>query len=224
MEHFPTRDSLPSIPPEVHYHLTGSAIGQPRTPTHSSTKRGPTMSPPSYGSAVAEPRTPSTSYSSTKRVPREFMTNGADSENGILGGGGDVETQGSSVRPTYSPVPTKTYAPPHKGYEQPLHSDRTPEYLNSFVPLASTPKPIPVDDSAILLGLSPQVQNSIPDGYELVPLDKLTDEYEVVPWNQVQSILNVTNVPGLTNPSKKPKRHNPTSLPPLHDFHVSIFT
>ena len=182
MEHFPTRDSLPTIPPH------GAAIAEPRTPTHSS----------------------------TKRIPREFMTNNndaaADSQNGL----GDVETQGSSVRPTYSPVPTKTYAPPHRGYEQPLHSDRTPEYLNSFVPLASTPRPIPVDDSAILLGLSPQVQNSIPDGYELVPLDKLTDEYEVVPWNQVQSILNVTNVPGLTNPSKKPKRHYPTSHPPVH--------
>ena len=56
-----------------------------------------------------------------------------------------------------------------------------------------------------MLGLSPQVQNSIPDGYELVPLDKLTDEYEVVPWNQVQSILNVANVRGLTNPNKKPE-------------------
>ena len=75
---------------------------------------------------------------------------------------------------------------------------RTPAYLNSFVPLSTTPKPLVIDESAILLGLTPNVQNNIPDGYELVPLDKLTDEYEVVPWNQVQSLLNVTNVPGMS--------------------------
>ena len=39
------------------------------------------------------------------------------------------------------------------------------------------------------------IKNQIPDGYELIPIDKLTDEYEVVPWDQVQKVLNVTSSP-----------------------------
>lgn len=42
--------------------------------------------------------------------------------------------------------------------------------------------------------LSPDLQSNIPDGYELVPIDRITDEYEIVPWNEVQTLLNVTVV------------------------------
>ena len=121
--------------------------------------------------------------SSTKRVPREYMTNTEKHGHSM-----EIQTLGSSPKPTYSPMPTQTYAPPNKNYDKPIHADRTPAYLESFVPLSSTPKPVKVDESAILLGLTPQVQNKIPDGYELVPLDKLTDEYEIVPWNEVQKV------------------------------------
>ena len=139
--------------------------------------------------------------SSTKRVPREYMTNTEKHGHSM-----EIQTLGSSPKPTYSPMPTQTYAPPNKNYDKPIHADRTPAYLESFVPLSSTPKPVKVDESAILLGLTPQVQNKIPDGYELVPLDKLTDEYEIVPWNEVQNVLNVTNLPGLG--PQTPIHHN----------------
>ena len=56
---------------------------------------------------------------STKRVPREYLT--------------DTERSDSSMKPTYSSVPTsilptqfptQTYAPPIKSYDTPIHSDR----------------------------------------------------------------------------------------------------
>ena len=36
------------------------------------------------------------------------------------------------------------------------------------------------------------VQAGIPDGYELVPVDRITDEYEIVPWKQVKTLLNIS--------------------------------
>ena len=32
----------------------------------------------------------------------------------------------------------------------------------------------------------------IPDGYELVRVDRITDEYEIVPWKQVKTLLNIS--------------------------------
>ena len=36
------------------------------------------------------------------------------------------------------------------------------------------------------------MQAGIPDGYELVPVDRITDEYEIVPWKQVKTLLNIS--------------------------------
>ena len=53
-------------------------------------------------------------------------------------------------------------------------------------PLTGAPNPTP--SSTIIYTLSPEIKNQIPDGYELIPIDKLTDEYEVVPWDQVWTL------------------------------------
>ena len=44
----------------------------------------------------------------------------------------------------------------------------------------------------IIMTLPPHLQDGIPDGYELVPVDRITDEYEIVPWKQVKTLLNIT--------------------------------
>ena len=57
--------------------------------------------------------------------------------------------------------------------------------------------------------LSPDLQSNIPDGYELVPIDRITDEYEIVPWNEVQTLLNVTVV----HPDKRESGLHLPSIP-----------
>jgi hypothetical protein len=49
-------------------------------------------------------------------------------------------------------------------------------------------------DSPIVFTLSPELQGNIPDGYELIPVDQLTNEYEVVPFDKVIQVLNVSSV------------------------------
>ena len=44
----------------------------------------------------------------------------------------------------------------------------------------------------IIMTLPPHLQAGIPDGYELVPVDRITDEYEIVPWKQVKTLLNIS--------------------------------
>ena len=66
--------------------------------------------------------------------------------------------------------------------------------------------------------LSPDLQSNIPDGYELVPIDRITDEYEIVPWNEVQTLLNVTVV----HPDKRetilPSIPHSTYAPPVSPY------
>ena len=38
------------------------------------------------------------------------------------------------------------------------------------------------------------LQGNIPDGYELIPVDQLTSEYEVVPFDKVIQVLNVSSI------------------------------
>ena len=66
--------------------------------------------------------------------------------------------------------------------------------------------------------MSPDLQSNIPDGYELVPIDRITDEYEIVPWNEVQTLLNVTVV----HPDKRetilPSIPHSTYAPPVSPY------
>jgi hypothetical protein len=42
------------------------------------------------------------------------------------------------------------------------------------------------NEDTVVLSLPNIKPTDIPEGYELIPLDQLTPEYEVVPWNEAK--------------------------------------
>ena len=47
------------------------------------------------------------------------------------------------------------------------------------------------DKLPIIMEVPPELQEGIPDGYELLPIDRITDEYEIIPWKEVKTLLNI---------------------------------
>ena len=62
----------------------------------------------------------------------------------------------------------------------------------SFISGSSGTERMATEGPPIIMTLPPHLQEGIPDGYELVPVDRITDEYEIVPWKQVKTLLNIT--------------------------------
>ena len=62
----------------------------------------------------------------------------------------------------------------------------------SFISGSSGTERMATEGPPIIMTLPPHLQEGIPDGYELVPVDRITDEYEIVQWKQVKTLLNIT--------------------------------
>lgn len=98
------------------------------------------------------------------------------------------------------------------------HDEKKKSYLPQHITLHTTASPAKKDlpphlknEDTVVLSLPNLKPTDIPDGYELIPLDQLTPEYEVVPWNEARKVLNVT-VSSLGEP--KPKEQKPRSRAP----------
>ncbi len=89
-------------------------------------------------------------------------------------------------------------------------------YLPQHITLHTTARPgkahLPPhlrNQDTVVLSLPKMKPTDVPDGYELIPLDKLTPDHEVVPWDEAKQVLQVK-----VAPLGEPKDHTkPTTIP-----------
>ena len=104
-----------------------------------------------------------------------------------------------------------TAAPDHHIKEEKAGPSTEGSFLPPHITLHTTARPGKANmpphlknQDTVVLALQNIKPTDIPDGYELIPLKQLTPEYEVVPWQEAQQVLNVSVSPlGEPKPVKK---------------------
>ena len=117
-----------------------------------------------------------------------------------------VFKEGGTLYRSRTPLPRRK---PHQKEEQ----KRQPEVKVSSLPV-TTPAPAPTYSSPLYPNTPfySTPQPPLPPGYELIPVDQLTDDHEVVPWEQLPQLMKKHNMSLDTIPLG-PFHHSTTPSP-----------
>ncbi|TRY67686.1 hypothetical protein TCAL_03442 [Tigriopus californicus] len=193
-------------------------------------------------------RAPSPSHAnSSPRVPRDYATSqilqtpksfsvhhsSATAHPSPLGGPGAKSFQSITIVHPKTKLDQARANEIENHHYQHQHDEKEKSYLPQHITLHTTASPKKKDfpphlknEDTVVLSLPNIKPTDIPEGYELIPLDQLTPEYEVVPWNEAKKVLNVT-VSSLGEPKPKDKKppQSPTPSPfsPSHSTYAPSY-